>query len=209
MSLKRYMHQAKFFRQETVVTVWFQRSGRDDPDLRRIDPRTYGPHMQVGNSIVSLRFDRLSDSPQHLVGRLHIEKHVTRQAEQSPGPANYERGADQSHEGVQPLLPKEFTEEEGKDRKDGGQGIRQHVKIGGTEVVVVVVAPTRCIAGMIPVVPPIPRRVGVLMFGILFLPPSALPIRRPVSAKNGQTYAVDDQAEYRNEDRLVESDSHR
>ena len=67
------------------------------------------------------------------------------------------------HEGVQPLLPKILSGEKRKDRENGSQGIRQHMKIGGPELVILGIVAYGGMTDMVPMELLIPGSVGMLM----------------------------------------------
>ncbi|MNZ88969.1 hypothetical protein D3C78_1078710 [compost metagenome] len=65
---------------------------------------------------------------------LRIQQHATRVPQQPPGPDRHQHGPHYAHQGIQPVGPPQHAPHQGDDGQHRGGRIRQHVKIGGTQV---------------------------------------------------------------------------
>lgn len=94
------------------------------------------PHVQIRNPIPVL-FDYRTYLVRQILARLDIiQQHAAAIPDQPHGPAGNHQSADNTHQRVEPYPAVDAAGCERDNRKNRGQRIRQHMQIGGTQVVV-------------------------------------------------------------------------
>ena len=89
-------------------------------------------------------FDSRAQRSQAFIVGLVIQQHLRGVANQAVRPARDQRRAHQAHRRVQPVGTQILAGQQGGDRQQRGQCIRQHMQVGRAQVVVVAVMP--CVA---------------------------------------------------------------
>ena len=96
--------------------------------------------MQVGHARVHLRFDHRADVRGKSWIVLRVQQHQSAVADEAIGPRRDHGRADQTDQGIEQLEPEQQARRQRENREDGCRRIGQHMDIGGTQIVVVMMS---------------------------------------------------------------------
>jgi len=153
--------------------------GHDGDDGGKM-PGPDAPDMEIGHPVAVLGFDLGPDALGKVAARLHVEQDAAGIAHQSDRPVQDDGCADQPHQRIQPDRAEPQAGHQRDDREHGGQGIRHHMHECGADIVIGVMRMMMSVA------------VVVIM-----------PVPRP---QHGRADEINDEAQDRHQDRLVERD---
>ena len=110
------------------------------------------PHMQVRDPIGRVSFNGFAQHGEVMVFGLVIEQNPRGIANKAPGPAGDQRRAHNTHGRVQPTRAHILACQQGHNRQQRGQRIRQYMQVGGAQVVIVPVVRVPLIISVIVIV---------------------------------------------------------
>ena len=189
MDLDRHVHEAEVPGNALLVLTRHRGTVGHDGDQRRVDIRTDGPQVEVGDLAVPVLFDAVGDPVADRFGALSVEENPAGGSQQADRPAGHEHGAEDPHRRIHPRQPVILGGKQGGDGQQRRQGVRQHVQVRGLQVVVVV--------------PVIAMVVFMAVVFMVVVPMAAVP------PEDEGARSVDEQPGCGHEQGLIEDDLHR
>jgi len=110
----------------------------DHRDCGAEDSGPNGPYMEIRHPVVVFSFDAVPDLSAKVLGPLPVEQNRLLRGG-APGPAEDQKGACNTRKRIDLRKAGILGDQKRNDRKYGGQSIGENMKVGGAQVVIVVV----------------------------------------------------------------------
>ena len=153
--------------------------------------------MQIRNPVVIDTLDGSTRLFQHDTRSLVIQQYAASLSNQPQGPPCHQNGTDYAHGRIHPVQSQELSCKQGEDCQQRCQCIRQDVKIGSSEIVI------RMRVAMLAWICPLVVMAMVMVVVVVMI------VVVMMTAQHDHAGTIDNQAQYRNDNCLIEGNLNR